>query len=413
MTVNKGDIEWDISPSFAFNWSKRDIESVIAHLAMENVVHPFRDVYLEGLKGKWDKEDRLWHRNFFEMLFRFDFNGTKEENELRREILRIAVKVLFGGIIERTMNPGCKLDEAVVLASPKKNIGKSTCFSNLMPSPEYFLDGYDIRYKTKDAVENLKGKILVECAELYVLEEEHKAKTKTDFSTSQRTARVAYGKAAKDYPAMHVFAASSNNMTPVPYEEDGYRRLVFTDPDGAGPVAPEILLPEIRDQLFAQALYEYLEGKLTCKTTFEEIETIKVWSKRFMRQPEIEQCLREAITMIKEAGYIKFDDNALQAFIEYHWQFDFNQPTKRGGDMVKSMKKNIFGTGLVHRKEGGADKYWRIKGTEDCDQKTFDGRLEGSPPDNGTSKVVDMEKFLAEQSVSQRERIEELKAKKK
>ena len=414
MIVNKNDVEWTISPGIAFNWSKGEIESVISHLAMQNVVHPFKDVYLEGLKGKWDKTDRLWQPNFFETLFRFDFNGTKEENELRREILRIAVKLVFGGILDRTMNPGCKLDEAVVLASPKKNIGKSTSLANLMPAPEYFLDGYDLRYNTKEAVENLRGKILVECAELDGLEEKHMSRIKTSFSTSTRTTRVAYGKVSKDYPAMHVFGATCNDMTPLPYDQDGYRRFVFLDPDGAGPKAPETLLPEIRDQLFAQGIHEHDEGNLTGKTTFEEIETIKAWSRGFMRQPEIKQCVQEAIAMIKEAGFTKFDDNALQAFIEYQWQFDFDEPTKKGGDMVKAMKNNIFATRLVHRREGKADTHWQIKGTRDSNkQAVFEGRLDGgSSLGYGSPKIIDMGKHLAGQNDSQRERIGKLKANK-
>ena len=402
MSVNKEDIKWTISPGIAFNWSKTELETVIAHRAMQNVIHPFKDVYLEGLKGKWDKTDRLWTPNFFETLFRFDFSSTKEDNELRKEILKIAGKLLFGGIINRVMNPGCKLDEAVVLASQRKNIGKSTSLSSLMPAQEYFLDGYDLRYNTKETVENLKGKILVECAEFDGLEEKYMSRIKTSFSTATRTARVAYGKQSKDYPAMHVFAATCNDMTPLPYDPDGYRRFVFVDPDGAGEKAPEILLPEIRDQLFAQALHEYLEGNLTGKTTFEEIETIKLWSKGFMRQPGVQQCVGEAIAMIKEAGFTQFNEESLQTLIETHWQFDFDEPTKRGGDMVKAMKNAIFGTRLVHRKEGKADPYWQIKGTRDNDnQKIFEGSLKGGKfPGHESSKVINIGKF-AEQDDSQ------------
>lgn len=413
MSVNKEDLGWTISPSIAFNWSKADIESVIAHLAMDNIVHPFKDIYLEGLKGKWDKTDRLWTPNLIEKVFFVNYDGTKEENEMRREILRLCVKLIFGGIIERTMNPGCNLEEAVVLASPKKNIGKSSFFKNLMPSPEFFMEGYDLRTGTKQAVEDFMGKILILCDELDGLEEKYLPRVKVSFSTSTRRARIAYGKVSKDYPAMHIFVGTCNDMTPLPYEQDGYRRFVFGDPDGIGPVPPEILLPEIRDQLFAQGIHEYLEGNLTGKTTYEEIETIKAWSKRFMRQPEIKECILEAITMIKEAGYTRFSDTSLQSFIEYQWQFEFDEPTKRGGDPVKVMKNAIFRTNLVHRKEGKADQYWQIKGTRGNDQqKVFEGRLDGrKSPDNEESRVIDMDKYLVQQGPSQRKRLDELKAK--
>ena len=133
-----------------------------------------------------------------------------------------------------------------------------------------------------------------------------------------------------------------------------------------------------------------------------------------MQQPEIKQCVREAITMVKEAGYTKFNNNALQAFIEYQWQFDFDEPTKKGGDMVKAMKNNIFATRLVHRREGKADTHWQIKGTRDKhNQVVFEGRLDGGTLLGCASpKVIDMGKHLAEQNDSQRERIGKLKANK-
>ena len=119
----------------------------------DNEVDPFR-LWLEGLE-EWDGTKRL-HRLLIDLF-------KAEDSPLNRW----ASTALILGPIQRTYEPGCKLDEIVILVG-KQGVGKSSLLSNLLPAsePDWFSDSLSMTDNLQKRVEALQGRVLVELSDL-------------------------------------------------------------------------------------------------------------------------------------------------------------------------------------------------------------------------------------------------------
>ena len=116
-------------------------------------VDPFM-VWLENLPG-WDGQMRL--DTVLGILF------GAEPTRLNQW----ASRYLFLGAIQRTYEPGCKLDEMPVLIGPQ-GVGKSAFSRSILPPdhPEWFSDGLHLAASSKERAEALQGRVIVEVAEM-------------------------------------------------------------------------------------------------------------------------------------------------------------------------------------------------------------------------------------------------------
>ena len=119
----------------------------------DHEVDPFR-LWLEGLP-RWDGTKRL-HRLLIDM-----FSATDSP------LTRWASTALLLGPIQRCFEPGCKLDEIVILVGGQ-GIGKSTLLSHLLPQtePGWFSDSLTMSDNLQKMVEALQGRVVVELSDL-------------------------------------------------------------------------------------------------------------------------------------------------------------------------------------------------------------------------------------------------------
>lgn len=155
-------------------------------------------------------------------------------------------------IVARVFQPGCKVDNMVILEG-EQGTNKSTFFKYLA-SPEYFAESSG-DLNSKDFILNCQGKMLIEMAELTSLNKKDANEIKKMLSTATDNFRPPYGKSAQAFPRQFVFTGSTN--------DEAY----LNDPTGARRFWPircnniDIKKTiEDRDQLFAEAVNLFQQG---------------------------------------------------------------------------------------------------------------------------------------------------------
>lgn len=310
--------------------TERDLTNAIELVAVENEYHPIRE-YLEGLPV-WDKRNRL------EIMFPrlFGSPDTKYEQMIGKRYMI--------GAVARVMNPGCKMDNMLVLEGPQ-SIGKSTALQILF-TPEYFTEMVGSLRDHRRFVEQILGKWCVEFAEFETLNESSIEMIKAVVTIQiDRTTRNFSRVGATEHPRQSVLAATINPKKGCGYLKDptGNRRF--------WPVRCKKVdfakLTNYRQQLWAEALHRYKDGEQWHLEDEEynlaaieqtKRETVDIW----------EDMLEEYLD--KEAKYasheILYDrmkmDAAKQgqseknrlagAMSKLGW---INQPSKRGGKSVR------------------------------------------------------------------------------
>lgn len=161
--------------------------------------------------------------------------------------------------VARIMRPGCKADHVLILEGGQ-GAGKSTALRNLVPNPAWFFDS-TFEIGEKDAYMSIRGRMIVELAELDSLARSDPARIKGFFSSGTDAYRPPYGRSVVDVPRQCVFAGTVNP------EGLGY----LNDSTGARrfwPVKCEAVRPldyaglaANRDQIWAEAYSLFVEGR--------------------------------------------------------------------------------------------------------------------------------------------------------
>lgn len=225
-----------LSQHYRVNFKKSMITDTAHAVAHELSFHPVRD-YFGGLK--WDQVERLptWLAKYL----------GAEENEYSRAV---GMKFLIGAVA-RVMRPGCKMDNVIILEGAQGR-WKSTALAAI--GGDWFMDT-PFTLGDKDAYLALRGKLIVEMAELDALGRAEASRAKAFFSSSSDTFRAPYQAWARTVPRQCVFAGTVNHGT---YLRDttGNRRY--------WPVrVRHALLEELRadrDQLWAEAVARFKQG---------------------------------------------------------------------------------------------------------------------------------------------------------
>ena len=218
-------------------------------------VDPFRH-WLENDIPAWDETPRLdgWLCELFTLA-----DGASELNQW-------AARFIFLGAVQRTMTPGCKLDEMPVLLGPQ-NCGKSTALRAMLPEDNkaglvgLFSDGLHLAADSKTRAEALEGRVLVEASEMSGSTRAELESLKAFLSrTDDGDHRKAYGRSPEPSPRMAIIVGTSNDMAVLPNDPTGNRRFVVVRITNSK-MAAETFMGRYAVQLWAEAITRYRTGE--------------------------------------------------------------------------------------------------------------------------------------------------------
>lgn len=205
-------------------------------IASRNKHHPVRE-YLESLR--WDGRDRTG-------AWLTDCLGVAPT-----EYSILIGKLWLRQAVNRILHPGCKGDYVLILEG-QQGLMKSTALRTL--GADWFSDA-PLDLNSKDAYMVILGTWIYEIAELDAFNRSESTRIKAFLTQANDKFRPPYGSRMVTQQRQTVFAATTNNFE---YHKDptGNRRfwsVLCTRVNLA-------LIREIRDQLFAQALFEVRHG---------------------------------------------------------------------------------------------------------------------------------------------------------
>jgi predicted P-loop ATPase len=143
-------LKMEICNRYGFEPSARMASECIHQLALLNQFDPIRD-YLNGLQ--WDGVPRIdnWLTGYI----------GADDTPLHRAIGRKTMLAL----VRRARQPGCKFDQIIVFES-EEGMYKSTMLATLAGHPDFFTDQTILQRGDREHQETLKGKWIIEFAEL-------------------------------------------------------------------------------------------------------------------------------------------------------------------------------------------------------------------------------------------------------
>ena len=265
--------------------AKHSVASCVSVIAGRAGFHPVRE-YLDGLE--WDGEPRL-------QIWLAEYLNAAGEPRYQAAVGR---RWLISAVA-RVMEPGCKADCVVVLEG-KQGVGKSTAARVMATRDSWFCDSMP-DLGEKDAMIQLRGRWIIELAELATIRKSQLEATKTFLAKPADTYRPFYGLRTAQVPRQCVFVGTTNDKE---YLRDttGNRRFW---PVKCGKINIDALVRD-RDQLWAEALTEYRAGVQWHLTDVEEALAASEQAKR-VQVTEIEQDVLAYLSRARACGKVEIE----------------------------------------------------------------------------------------------------------
>jgi hypothetical protein len=214
---------------------------VVDDTARLNSFHPVRD-YLDALQ--WDGVPRI-------DKWLITYAGAEDSKYTRA----VGALVLIAGV-RRIRQPGCKFDEMLILEQPQQGTEKSSSLAVLAVQEDWFTDDLPLNVEGKRVIETLRGRWIVEAAELSGMKKADVGHLNAMLSRRIDRARMAWGRLPIEAPRECIVIGTTNKSE---YLRDttGNRRfwpvlIMQFDLDA---------LRRDRDQLWAEAAAREAKGE--------------------------------------------------------------------------------------------------------------------------------------------------------
>lgn len=218
--------------------SKTTVHDALVTVAQQRRYHPVRD-HLGHMT--WDGEERLdrWLTNYLDAP--------------DKPYTRLVGRMWLIQAVARIYEPGCQADHALVLEG-EQGVGKSTAGRIL--GGEWYGDNLPSVEDQVRAQQYLRGKWIIEVAELQAFSRAQTAQIKSFITTRTEQYIPKYGRREVQEPRQCVFLCTTNERAYL-RDETGGRRFW---PVPVGSIAINDLLRD-RDQLLAEAVAAYKSGE--------------------------------------------------------------------------------------------------------------------------------------------------------
>jgi hypothetical protein len=225
---------------------KNTMHEAITTYAREHAFHPVRD-YLDRVATKWDGKPRIstW------LTVYAGAPSTMQEDGTTGYVEEVG-KMFLIGMVARIYRPGCKFDYMLILEG-EQGLEKSK-MGETLAGEEFFSDQLpDVT--TKDASQHLRGKWLIEIAELHAYTRAQIDQFKAFISRKTERYRPPWGHNEVHEPRQCAFFGTTNKVRYL-RDETGNRRQW---PVMTGELNIKALERD-RDQLWAEAVHLYRAG---------------------------------------------------------------------------------------------------------------------------------------------------------
>lgn len=232
----------------------------LRHICSEQSFHPVQR-YLTRLLGEWDGEPRI-ARVLTEILGAAD-----------KALHQTFIRVFFISAVARALEPGCKVDTVLVLQGPQG--AKKSSFFNTLADPWFADTPFD--FTTNKGLLTFGRAWLYEWGEIErVLLTRENADVKSFVTSRVDTFVPPYGRAPIEHRRSTILVGSSNVKTLLADPTGARRYHIIQTSDNLN----LSLLAQWKDQLWAEAIEEYTNGRqwhLDRETEREQAEDAERW----------------------------------------------------------------------------------------------------------------------------------------